>query len=224
MRGCRMTSQVLRFLQLKVTLEQAKGSPGIVMTEFFPKIDLVSPVSWSEKAPEYIVNLELNQEMDLENFSIEGIFNVIRVISNTENNALVIARFHGPVLMLIHQIDECWIQTPSTLSVLHGLFLTVHGTTKGLKGFRDGIKKLLPRSVKFRITKDLKADWIAAPQLPERRKQVMDLAVKRGYYQTPRKCTQRELAEELGVRQGTVAEHLQSAESTIIMSWSEQSY
>ena len=34
---------------------------------------------------------------------------------------------------------------------------------------------------------------------------------------------QRELAEELGVRQGTVAEHLQCAESTIIMSWSEQS-
>ena len=75
----------------------------------------------------------------------------------------------------------------------------------------------------MRITKNLKADWIAAPKLPERRKEVMDLAVKRGYYQTPRKCTQRELAEELGVRQGTIAEHLQSAESTIIMSWSEQS-
>ena len=69
----------------------------------------------------------------------------------------------------------------------------------------------------------MKADWIATPQLPERRKQVMDLAVKRGYYKTPRKCTQRELAEELGVRQGTVAEHLQSAEGLIIESWSEQS-
>ncbi len=219
-----MSSQVLRFLQLKVTLEQAKGAPGLAMTEFFTKIELVSPASWSEESPEYIVNLELSKEIELENFSIDGIFKVIRVISNAQDNALVIARFYGPVLMLIHQIDECWIQTPSTLSDLHGLFLTVHGTTKGLKDFRDGIKKLLPDSVKFRISKNLKADWIAAPQLPERRKEVMDLAVKRGYYQTPRKCTQRELAEELGVRQGTVAEHLQSAESTIIMSWSEQSY
>tara|TARA_S200000501_G_C20842636_1_gene752316 strand:- start:199 stop:858 length:660 start_codon:yes stop_codon:yes gene_type:complete len=218
-----MSNQILRFLQLKVSIEQAKDAPGIVMTDFFHKIEIVSPVSWSEEYPEYMVNLELFQEMELENFSIEGIFEVIRIISNDGNNAIVIARFRGPVLMLIHQIDECWIQTPSALTELNGLFLTVHGTTNGLKSFRDGIKQLLPDSVKVRITKDLKADWIAAPKLPERRKQVMDLAVKRGYYQTPRKCTQRELAEELGVRQGTVAEHLQSAEGTIIMSWSEQS-
>ena len=218
-----MSNQILRFLQLKVSIEQAKDAPGIIMTDFFPKIEIVSPVSWSKEYPEYMVNLELFQEMELENFSIEGIFEVIRIISNNGNNAIVIARFRGPVLMLIHQIDECWIQTPSALTELNGLFLTVHGTTNGLKSFRDGIKQLLPDSVKVRITKDLKGDWIAAPKLPERRKQVMDLAVKRGYYQTPRKCTQRELAEELGVRQGTVAEHLQSAEGTIIMSWSEQS-
>jgi len=218
-----MSNQILRFLQLKVTIEQAKDAPGVIMTSFFQKMELVSPVSWSGEFPEYLMNLELNDDLELENFSIDGIFQVIKVISNSEKNALVIARFHGPILMLIHQIDECWIQTPSILSDKNGLFLTVHGTTEGLKSFRDGIKKQLPDTVKVRITKDLKADWIAAPQLPERRKQVMDLAVKRGYYKTPRKCTQRELAEELGVRQGTVAEHLQSAEGMIIESWSEQS-
>lgn len=218
-----MSNQILRFLQLKVTIEQAKDAPGIVMTNFFQKMEIVSPVSWSGEFPEYLVNLELNENLELENFQIEGILEVKKVISNHERNALVIARFYGPVLMLIHRIDECWIQTPSILSDVNGLFLTVHGTTEGLKRFRDGIKKLFPETVKVRITKNLKADWIAAPKLPERRKEVMDLAVKRGYYQTPRKCTQRELAEELGVRQGTIAEHLQSAESTIIMSWSEQS-
>ena len=218
-----MSTQLLRYLQLKVTIEQAKDAPGLVLTNFFPKIELVSPVSWSGELPEYMLNLRLSSDMELENFSIEGILEIIKVISNSDNNALVIARLNGPILNLIHQIDECWIQTPSNLSDSNGLFLTVHGTTSGLKNFRDGIKKLLPESVKVRITKNLKADWIAAPKLPERRKQVMDLAVKCGYYQTPRKCTQRELAEKLGVRQGTVAEHLQSAEGTIIMSWSEQS-
>tara|TARA_B100000575_G_scaffold291124_2_gene296276 strand:- start:26 stop:685 length:660 start_codon:yes stop_codon:yes gene_type:complete len=218
-----MSTQLLRYLQLKVTIEQAKDAPGLVLTNFFPKIELVSPVSWSGELPEYMLNLQLSSDMELENFSIEGILDIIKVISNSDNNALVIARLNGPILKLIHQIDECWIQTPSNLSDSNGLFLTVHGTTSGLKNFRDGIKKLLPESVKVRITKILKADWIAAPKLPERRKQVMDLAVKCGYYQTPRKCTQRELAEKLGVRQGTVAEHLQSAEGTIIMSWSEQS-
>jgi predicted DNA binding protein len=217
-----MSNQIFRFLQLKVTIEQAKGAPGLVMTNFFQKMEIVSPMSWSGEIPEYLVNLELNEDLELENFTIPGILEVIKVISNFDKNALVIARFHGPVLMLIHQIDECWIQTPSILSDINGLFLTVHGTTGGLKKFRDGIKNLLPDTVKVRITKNLKADWIAAPKLPQRRKEVIDLAVKRGYYKTPRKCTQRELADELGVRQGTVAEHLQSAEGMIIESWSEQ--
>ena len=135
----------------------------------------------------------------------------------------MIARLHGPILLLIHQIEECWIQTPAILSSTKGLFLTIHGTTNGLKTFRDGLKNLLPDSIKLRITKNLKADWIATPQLPQRRREVIDLAVRKGYYKMPRKCTQRELADELGVRQGTVAEHLQSAEGLIIESWSEQS-
>ena len=96
------------------------------------------------------------------------------------------------------------------------------GKCKGLKKFRDDVSDLLPPSIKIRISKDLKADWIAAPQLPNRRKEVMELAVKLGYYSTPRKCTQRDLANALGVRQGTIAEHLQSAESMIIQSWADQ--
>ena len=218
-----MSNQILRFLQLKVSIEQAKDSPGLIMTNYFRKMELVAPVSWSGEFPEYLMSLELNDSIELEDFSIKGILEVIKVISNSELNALIIARFHGPILMLIHQIDECWIQTPSILSDSNGLFLTVHGTTGGLKSFRDGIKNLLPDSVKVRITKNLKADWIATPQLPQRRREVIDLAVRRGYYKMPRKCTQRELADELGVRQGTVAEHLQSAEGVIIESWAEQS-
>lgn len=218
-----MSNKILRFLQLKVTIEQAKDAPGLILTNFFPKIELVSPVSWSGELPEYMLNLELNSDLKLENFTIDGILEVIKVISNQDYSALVIARLNGPILNLIHQIDECWIQTPSILSDSNGLFLTVHGTTEGLKLFRDGIKNLLPDSVKVRISKNLKADWIATPQLPQRRREVIDLAVRRGYYKMPRKCTQRELAEELGVRQGTIAEHLQSAEGVIIESWSEQS-
>ena len=65
-------------------------------------------------------------------------------------------------------------------------------------------------------------DWIAAPKLPERRNMVIKTAVEQGYYDTPRKCTQKDIAELLGIKQGTVAEHLQMAESVIIKSWSDQ--
>ena len=37
-----------------------------------------------------------------------------------------------------------------------------------------------------------------------------------GYYDRPRRCTQRAIADELNIKQATVSEHLQSAESAII--------
>ena len=53
--------------------------------------------------------------------------------------------------------------------------------------------------------------------------EIVKIAVKNGYYQSPRKCKQRDLAEILGIKQGTVAEHLQYAESSIMSSWVNQS-
>jgi predicted DNA binding protein len=43
-----------------------------------------------------------------------------------------------------------------------------------------------------------------------------------GYYNAPRKCRQRDIADSIGLKQGTVAEHLQIAESLIINAWYNQ--
>ena len=84
-----MSNQIMRFLQLKVTIEQAKGAPGLILTNFFPKVELVSPVSWSGELPEYMLNLELNGDLKLENFAIDGILEVIKVISNQDYLSLI---------------------------------------------------------------------------------------------------------------------------------------
>lgn len=52
--------------------------------------------------------------------------------------------------------------------------------------------------------------------MSNRRKEVVDTAYSMGYYDTPRRCSQRELAERLNIRQATVAEHLQRAERDLI--------
>ena len=79
------------------------------------------------------------------------------------------------------------------------------------------------RKIKISISKNLKGRSIAAPKLPKRRSEIVNIAVKNGYYQSPRLCKQRDLAEILGIKQGTVAEHLQFAESLIMSSWVNQS-
>lgn len=217
-----MASHELRFLQIQVSLEQGQLLPGAKIMDYLTSLEYVSTISIAGDYPEYILCLRYQDEDAMEKFSNTSAFEITRIIEQRPGYSLVQAISSGPLPMLVHSIESVWLQTPSLVSGTNGLFLTVHGTTKGLKQFRDGVAELLPPSIKIRISKDLKADWIAAPQLPSRRKEVMELAVKLGYYSTPRKCTQRTLAENLGVRQGTVAEHLQSAESTIIQSWAEQ--
>ena len=217
-----MAAHDLRFLQIQVNMEQAKDMPAATLMNTLSSIEFVSTVSTIGDASEYILCLKYNDLAALEEFEKNEAFELSGIIEQKEGMVLTKAYARGPVAMLVHDNPEIWLQTPTQVTSSHGLFMTVHGTTKGLKRFRDDISELLPPSIKIRISKDLKADWIAAPQLPNRRKEVMELAVKLGYYSTPRKCTQRDLAEALGVRQGTIAEHLQSAESMIIQSWADQ--
>ena len=217
-----MSEKVLRYLQLQVTKEQSKKVSGAILMVFFEKIELISTVSTEGKIPIYILRLDFIKGTNLDDFNYPEILKILEIISLKETYALVKAETGGDIQMLIHRNKQCWIQTPTTLTNKNGLFMTIHGTPEGLKKIRDDLAALLPSSIKIRISKDLEADWIAAPQLPTRRKEVMDLAVKMGYYDTPRKCTQRELAKQLGVKQGTIAEHLQSAERIIIQSWSDQ--
>ena len=217
-----MAAHDLRFLQIQVNMEQAKDMPAVTLMNTLSSIEFVSTVSTIGDASEYILCLKYNDLAALEEFEKNEAFELSGIIEQKEGMVLTKAYANGPVAMLVHDNPEIWLQTPTQVTSSHGLFMTVHGTTKGLKRFRDDISELLPPSIKIRISKDLKADWIAAPQLPNRRKEVMELAVRLGYYSTPRRCTQRDLAEALGVRQGTIAEHLQSAESTIIQSWADQ--
>ena len=217
-----MSAHDLRFLQIQVNLEQGKEMPAAMLMSTMDSIEFVSTVSTIGEASEYILCLKYSDVAALEEFENSDAFELTGIIEQKEGMVLTRAYAKGPIAMLVHSNPEIWLQTPTQVTSSNGLFMTVHGTTKGLKKFRDDVSDLLPPSIKIRISKDLKADWIAAPQLPNRRKEVMELAVKLGYYSTPRKCTQRDLANALGVRQGTIAEHLQSAESMIIQSWADQ--
>ena len=56
----------------------------------------------------------------------------------------------------------------------------------------------------------------AAAALPDRQRAVLEAAVEHGYYDAPRRCTQRELAEHLAVSHSTVSEHLRKLEARLL--------
>ena len=212
----------LRFLQLKVTPEQAELLPGNQIMNIFEKFETISTISTKGKFPELLFSVTFENPNAIETFDQLDAFEITEILERNEKSALISAYTKGPIPMLIYSNPETWIHIPSTVSKISGLFLTVLGTSKGLKRFRDEILQLLPPSIKISISENLRGKSIAAPKLPKRRSEVVDIAVKNGYYQSPRLCKQRNLAEILGIKQGTVAEHLQLAESLIMSSWANQ--
>ncbi|MFH5797770.1 helix-turn-helix domain-containing protein [Haladaptatus sp. CMAA 1911] len=55
-----------------------------------------------------------------------------------------------------------------------------------------------------------------ASALTKRQERILSLAVERGYYDVPRRTTQKEIADELDVSESTVSEHFQKIEAAIL--------
>ncbi|WP_330632703.1 helix-turn-helix domain-containing protein [Halocatena halophila] len=98
-----------------------------------------------------------------------------------------------------------------------GLRVTLFGEDAALQRMMTSI----PQEMEFRLERAGEyrpelADPIA--QLTDRQKEIVRTAIAAGYYELPRRATQADIADELGLAQGTVGEHLRRAEAKIIQS------
>jgi len=222
MNGETMATTGMRYLQIHIPVEQGKGLPGYPLISMFNQVSLICPDGLEDNLPTYVLQFNGDFSNGYEQYLSSKAHRILYVHEHNETVLVATCHLTGILPMMVHQTEGAWLQTPSSLLRENGMLMTILGTKRGLSDIRQKFASLVPGELKMRITSDIKAEWVAAPQLPERRKQVIELAVEMGYYHTPRKCTQRDIADELNLHQGTVAEHLQSAEGAIIQSWSEQ--
>ncbi|MED6338638.1 MAG: helix-turn-helix domain-containing protein, partial [Candidatus Thermoplasmatota archaeon] len=74
----------------------------------------------------------------------------------------------------------------------------------------------------LKVSSSMRADFMMTPSLSRRQSEVLSAAVQMGYYDYPKRCNQADVAVVIGISQGTVAEHLQLAESNIMSGWFRQ--
>ena len=213
----------MTYFQIRISHEQAKHLPGYIITKFFNKLELVTGTGLEDSIPSCIVKVE-HDGIDFMSIKDELQDSLIidKVLQEGDGFAYLKARTPGPIQRIIGAEDEAWIMPPTYLSKDDGFSMTIHGTPSGLKRTKDMLESLIPEKMDMKISNLQIGDWMTIPLLPTKRDLVIKTAVEMGYYSTPRKCNQSTIGEVLGLKQGTVAEHLQSAENTIINSWSEQ--
>lgn len=96
-----------------------------------------------------------------------------------------------------------------------GLEVTLFGEDAALQqliaGFPNGVDVTLERAGEYQPEMD-----DPAGQLTDRQKEILRTALAAGYYDIPRRATQRDLAAELGLSRGTIGDHLRQIEAKII--------
>lgn len=213
----------MRYFQIRILHEQAQHLPGNILTKFFSKVEMVTGTGVVDSIPTCILKVE-HDGVDIRKIKdqLKGSLIIDKILQEGDDYAYLKAKTPGPIQLIIGAEDEAWIMPPSYLSRESGFFMTIHGTPQGLKRIKDKLEALIPEKMDMRISKLIIGDWMSAPKLPNKRHLAIKTAVEMGYYSTPRRCNQSDIAEVLGVKQGTVAEHLHFAESIIINSWAEQ--
>ena len=75
--------------------------------------------------------------MSRRNDELKESFQIENILQKGEKFAYVIAKTPGPIQSIIAKQDDCWVVPPTFLSREEGFFMTVQGTSKGLKYARD---------------------------------------------------------------------------------------
>ena len=205
----------LRYMQLDISRETAHELPGVNFTDSIKLCEFVSRVSSNETGMVCFLKVTFDDPKALEKSN--PAFELIEIISQTKNAALIKAQTLGPLPKIFSSNEEVWWINPTYVNRT-GMKITLKGTRKGMRSVREELFKLVGNGYKVKLGSESVQNPEFVDLLPEKQRAVLNKAVEMGYYNRPRKCTQRDIAREMNVKQATISEHLQSAESKIINS------
>ena len=205
----------LRFMQVEFSLQTGSSLPGAKIAENFLNCEFITMLEKSERGVLCFAKLEFEKPEALQE-KIPGI-EIIEIKSMTKNSTLAKILLNGPVAMMFCEDNDVWWVNPTTLNQA-GFAMTVRGTRKGLTRLRESISQLVGNGFSVKLGADSMHSPEFREMLPQKQRLVLYKAIEMGYYSRPRGCTQRDIAEVMNIKQATVSEHLQSAESMIINS------
>jgi hypothetical protein len=205
----------LRYMQVEMSLQVGGGLPGSNLPDSFLNSEFVTLLETTKSGMICYVKFEFNDASALN--KDHGGLEILEIKSVTKNSALAKVLLNGPVAMMFCEDNEVWWVNPTYLNPV-GLSLTIRGTRAGLTRIRESFSQLVGNGFSVKLGAESMHSPEFRDMLPHKQRIVLDKAIEMGYYSRPRGCTQRDIANAMNIKQATVSEHLQSAESKIINS------
>ena len=213
---------MLSQMQFLVQYEDAVELPAGELVNMCKKLTFIRVTQTLDGSPVLLFEAILQNQFSIEDLDSVPSLELLDVLNSDGNQFLFTAKMSGPIARLIISQDDAWPIAPIIIEKKQ-LVLSMQGTPAGLSVFRNQVKSLLGSRFKLTVNKSYQGEWLTAPSMSPRRKEVLETAIHMGYYNHPRECKQQDIAVQLNRKQGTIAEHLLLAEGNILKAWFEQS-
>lgn len=208
-----MDSVDLRYMQVDITRESARALPGLNLTNDYNRVEFLTRMNASPEGIHALIRVDFDDASILK--KEQNAFKIIKILDQNAHSALCEILATGPISLIFASLRHAWWVTPTFVHP-EGMRMTLRGTRDALRQVREELSTVLGEGFKLKLG----AESLHSPEfielLPERQRTVLEKAILLGYYDRPRRCTQRDIADSLSIKQATVSEHLQSAEATII--------
>lgn len=212
----------LRHVTVDIDAKQGAGLPGGSLMDIAEHVEVLASLGPHGDGMDLVVDITFLQGKDVNDIPPESSLIVHDVHARNGLNVVATVHASGPIMALFTTTDGCWLSRPTWLNHKVGFHVTISGTIEGVRTYRKEMDSLVPGHLRLRISQSQPGAARIGPALSPRRQEVLETAQHMGYYDTPRRCSQRELAEKLEIRQATVAEHLQRAEHDLVAYYIDQ--
>ena len=208
-----LNSLDLRYMQVQTSIQSISKLPAVSLSQSFSMIEFIALISKSRKGITAFCRLVFDDKevLNKEHSGME----ILEVKSRTLYEAFAKVLFNGPVPMFISQNEDLWWVSPTHLTP-SGVTITIRGTKSAIRSFRKNLLDSIDDNFSVKLSSESYNSPEFLDKFPPKQRLVLNKAIEMGYYNRPRECTQRDIAEVLKIKQATVSEHLQSAESKII--------
>ena len=221
-----MSDYNLRTIGLSLKQQDWAKTPGYQLTEYFPNGRFIGTVP-GPKGFTHLLEITKEHPGSLDEFMQLGpehpmsrILTIQEVHSENTQSAVVKGVMSGPFFAQLSKIPKVWPTNPSNWDRNRGIIITVMGEQSSLREMARKTREVMATN-KILFTLSSPKTEFFVEEIPDRRKETVKTAISMGYYEYPRRCTQRDIADRLDLKQATVSEHLQRGEMSIMTSWSD---
>ena len=185
------------------------------LMEICERIEVLGHLSTESDGVTQLVELRINEGHDLSEISELDSFEVLEKHEEDESGVLVSIRCTHPLALSAVELSNIYVYPPYGIDSKTGLEFRIFGISSSIRSFLDFVRAVMPpdtisvQTIKNGSGKDY--DF-----LTEKQREVLELAVRRGYYEDGSEITLKQLADELGIARSTIGEHLKRAETEVV--------